>query len=218
VTADEAIRSRGIRVARGLSVAVLSVVVAAFSHVAGGGMTPGALGTTLALTLAALVSVALAGRTLSTPRLVVSVLLSQVVFHVLFGLGATASVASRGTASVGMLGMVMSGGARTVLPAVATAPGAHTMAMDDSRMWLGHAAAALVTVLILRHGERSFWSLVRLASARLVRLTVVVLALPAALRPGRRLLRLALADRRGLRAPTDVLLASRPRRGPPRVA
>lgn len=216
--ADEAIRSRGVRVVRGLAVAVLSVVVAAFSHVAGGGMAPGVLGTTLALTFAVLVSVALAGRTLSTPRLVVSVVLSQVVFHVLFSLGATPSVAASGSEPVGMLGMVMSGGAHSVLPDVATVSGGHSMGMDDSRMWLGHAVAALVTVLILRHGERSFWSLVRLASARLVRLVVVVLALPSALRPGRRLLRLVLADRRGLRAPTDVLLASRPRRGPPRVA
>ncbi|BDZ48139.1 hypothetical protein GCM10025867_03800 [Frondihabitans sucicola] len=208
------VRSRGVRVVRGLLVACLSVLVAAFSHVAGGGVAPGALGTTLALTFAILACIALSSRALSPVRLSISVALSQFVFHVLFSLGADLPAGAADHGSVGMLGMVMSGGHTQVLPDFGTPSGISAPAVSDARMWLGHACAALVTVALLLHGERAALTLVRLGGARLARLVVVVEALPASLGVARHGVITAVGDLRGLR-PLEVLLVSRPHRGPP---
>jgi hypothetical protein len=89
--------------------------------------------------------------------------------------------------------------------------------MSSVQMWLGHAVAAVVTIIVLRHGEQAFWRLVDLASARLARFVVVTEVLPAAPRVLRHKILIALADRDGLR-PLDVLHSPRSHRGPPRVA
>ncbi|RJT89569.1 hypothetical protein D6T64_06295 [Cryobacterium melibiosiphilum] len=82
-------------------------------------------------------------------------------------------------------------------------------------MWLAHLAAAVVTVLALRHGERAFWGL--LANARFgirslaaVRRSMrVPVAVPALLRYA--------PMTAGVPAPRDlgVFLVTRPHRGPP---
>lgn len=209
------VRSRGLRVVRGLLVASLSVVVAAFSHVAGGGAVPGALGTILALAFAILACIALSSRALSPVRLSISVACSQFVFHLLFSLGANLPAGAH--ASGGMFGMVMSGGASTLPDFGSVGSVVPAEAMSDARMWLGHAIAAVVTVAVLLHGERSLLLVARLGAARLALLAVVVDALPSSLGVARHGVAIAVADLRGLR-PLDVLLASRPHRGPPAVA
>jgi hypothetical protein len=214
------VRSRGARVGRGGAIAGISVVIAAFSHVAGGGSNPGVLGVVLAMTFAVLSCIALAGRALSVGRLTLSVALSQFVFHLLFNLGADLPVGAASHGSVGMLGMVMSGGATQTLPSVGPGAAASVGGMDgmsDARMWLGHAVAAALTIAVLLHGERAALTLGRLAGARLARTVDVVGALPAALPVARHRVALVLADRRGVRL-LEVLLAARPRRGPPVVA
>lgn len=202
------------RVLRGALIASSSVVIAAVSHLAGGGSDPGVLGTVLALTFAVLVCIALAGRQLSLLRLSIAVAVSQFVFHVLFSLGSELPPGAPGSTS--MFGMVMSGGAHTLtLPAGA---GGSTLAAIDAtgdvRMWAGHAVAAVLTIVLLRHGGAALVVVRRLATGRLVLPAVVTRVLPASLRAGRRAVALAIADRRGVR-PTSVLLATRPHRGPP---
>ena len=208
------VRSRQARVARGGFVAILSVVVAAFSHVAGGGAAPGVLGTILALTFSTLVCIGVGTRPVAPGRTTLSVGLSQIVFHLLFSLGADLPAGVTSTGSGGMLGMVMSGGRTPHLPDLSASSALSAAATDDARMWLGHALAAVVTILVLLHGERALLTLVRLGAARLTRLAVVSEALPAALGVARHGVVTALGDLRGVR-PLDVLLASRPHRGPP---
>ncbi|MCU1526390.1 MAG: hypothetical protein JWP75_153 [Frondihabitans sp.] len=202
---------------RGGAVAGISVAIAAVSHVAGGGATPGVLGVVIALTMAVLASIVLAGRALSLPRLSISVVISQVVFHIVFSLGANLPTPATGSQPVGMLGMVMSGGHTVGLPDLSSPRAAAALEMSSAQMWLGHAVAAVLTIIVLRYGERSFWRLVQLASARLARVVVVTDVLPAAPRVSRHRILAALADRGGLR-PLDVLHSPRSHRGPPRVA
>lgn len=204
------VTSRGLRVLRGLVVATLSVTIAAFSHVAGGGLTPGVLGTVLALAFAVLISIALSGRALSLPPLAAAVVASQVVFHLLFSLGAALPASARGV-HVGMLGMVMSGGSTATLPDLGSSTVSAVEGLADARMWIGHLAAAVVTIMLLLHGERALVTVVRLAVGRLAVFVRVVVAPPALAR--HRVLA-ALGDRSGLRS-LDVLLATRPHRGPP---
>ncbi|ROS51574.1 hypothetical protein [Frigoribacterium sp. PhB24] len=150
--------TRAERFARGWVIAGASTLVAAFSHVAGGGMQPGALGVVLALAVAVPVSIALAGVHLSTVRLAVAVALSQVAFHLLFSLGAS----DGGGASA-------SGGHHSALVISTIADGAVSggvgpaMVMGGPAMWLAHALAAVITVVALRRGEGAAWALVRLA-------------------------------------------------------
>ncbi|MGA1813218.1 hypothetical protein VH571_12635 [Frondihabitans sp. 4ASC-45] len=207
------VASRGLRVARGLIVATLSVAIAAFSHVAGGGMVPGLLGTVLALVFACLVCIALSARALAVVPLAVSVGVSQIVFHLLFSLGTSLPASAGDGHSVGMLGMVMSGGSTVRLPDVAGSASHGMEGMSDTRMWLGHAVAALLTIALLLHGERALVTIARLAVARLA---LVSRILGFALFPDRHGLVRALADRRGIRR-LGVLLAARPHRGPPAV-
>jgi uncharacterized membrane protein (GlpM family) len=199
---------------RGTVVASLSVVVAAFSHVAGGGAAPGALGVILASTFSVLACIAVGSRPASPLRTTISVGLSQIVFHLVFSLGAHLPGDATSTGSGDMLGMVMSGGRTPHLPDLSTPGALSAAATDDVRMWLGHALAAVVTILVLLHGERALLTVVRLGAARLLRLAIVSEALPAALGVARHVVVTALGDLRGVPS-LDLLLASRPYRGPP---
>lgn len=200
--------TRWARVARGWFTAAVSVIVAAISHVAGGGELPGLLGAGLALTFAGLASVALAGKTLSTLRLSVSVLASQVAFHTLFGMGT-------GSASMSGHGAGHQHGA--VLVEVAAASASPSPMPAGSSMWLAHVVAALVTIVLLRRGERSFWALLALARTALVAVLVPLLqaACPSSLEPVR--LRFVLGDRPAAME-LVVVRAGRSLRGPPALA
>ena len=75
---------RGARTARGLTAAAVATLLAGLSHSLGGGVgaqVPFGVGTVIAFAFAAMVCVALAGRTLSLARLAASVVLSQLAFH-----------------------------------------------------------------------------------------------------------------------------------------
>ena len=116
-----------------------------------------------------------------------------------------------------MLGMVMSGGHTTALPDFSSPRAAAALEKSSVQMWVGHAVAAVVTIIVLRYGERAFWRLVELAGARLARFAVVSDVLPETPGVSRHRILAALADREGLR-PLDVLHSPRSHRGPPRVA
>jgi len=197
--------TRAERFARGWLTAVASTLVAAFSHVAGGGMQPGALGVVLALAVAVPVCVALASVHLSTVRLVLAVGLSQAAFHLLFSLGA----------SGGLGGVSASGGHHSSLVLTAATDAgvaSSTMHMGGSAMWVAHAVAALVTIVALRRGEQTVWAIARLAVRRLGLARLLTSGhrpeVPATRRPApRSIVRSHPPGRRHLTA--------RPRRGPP---
>ena len=201
--------TRWARLARGGLTASVAVFVAAFSHLVGGGSTPGLLGVVLALAFAVPVSIALAGKSLSLVRLSMSVGFSQFLFHLLFGLGA---------AGAPTLTEAGSSHHAAVVSVAAAAPGVatHGLAHLGAWMWVAHALAAVGTIVALRRGEKAFWSLVEFTRIRLAAVLVAGFAVvPVRLDAGA--IRAALA---AVFVPTDldVLLSSTPRRGPPRLS
>ncbi|MEZ3160493.1 hypothetical protein AB1K54_08070 [Microbacterium sp. BWT-B31] len=137
-------RSRAPRVARGAVAATVATWVALLSHVTAGGDVPGWLGLLVPWVLSLSVCTMLAGRTLSLVRLSLAVVVSQVLFHLLFVLGAAASPAA------GHLeGHVH--GAHIALSTGSAVPAAPF----ELRMWVGHAVAAFLTVAAIYRGERA---------------------------------------------------------------
>ncbi|MGO2658298.1 hypothetical protein [Mycetocola reblochoni] len=157
--------SRLSRTVRGSVAAGVATFVALMSHVGAGGAVPGAGGIAVPLVLSVVVCVLLSGRRLSLPRLSVSVGVSQLLFHTLFVLGSTGTVAGAGH----------SGHAAHALGGVVLHPDALPVSADALpalAMWLSHAAAAALTVLALHRGERAWLRLVdgvRLVAVRVVR-------------------------------------------------
>lgn len=150
--------ARRTRVTRGVLAAAVSTFAAAFSHGVAASEAPSIAALAAASVLAVFVCIALAGRT--TPlRLGAAVILSQAGFHALFALVPAASGAA--SVAAGHHGMVL-------LTADAAA---HVHEFSGPAMWLGHAAAAVVTILALRHGERA-----TLAIADTLRLTILALS------------------------------------------
>ncbi|WP_104193551.1 hypothetical protein [Cryobacterium sp. Y82] len=149
--------TRWARFARGWIVAVFSTFVAALSHTLSGGSAPGLLAVVVSLAFAGMVCVALAGRTLSFWRGAASVLISQVIFHGLFSLGAPGgalgadALAASATHQHATLPNLID---PAVLGSTTHVP------HDGAAMWLAHFGAAIVTILALRYAERAFWSLV----------------------------------------------------------
>jgi hypothetical protein len=176
--------TRWARFARGWIVAVFSTFVAALSHTLGGASAPGLLAAVVSLAFAGMVCVVLSGRTLSFWRGAASVLISQLIFHGLFSLGAsggalgTEALAASGThqhaALPGLIGPLV--------------PGANADVMHDgATMWGAHLGAAIITIMALRCGERAFWGLVESVRLGLRTLYVpapVVVPIAAPLRIG----------------------------------
>ena len=192
--------TRWARFARGWLTAVVAVLVAALSHLAAGGNAPSPLSLALALAFAGMLSVALSGKKLSLVKLSVSVGVSQLLFHVLFGLGGTAGsmtvVGHHGSASV-------------IVGAASAMPAMH----DSGWMWVAHTLAAVVTIVALRGGGRAFWALVELARTALVAVFIALgIVLPT---PGRAACVRAAMDRGFVPSNLAVLLSPMRRRGPP---
>jgi hypothetical protein len=169
--------TRWARFARGWIVAGFSTFVAALSHTIGGGDAPGVLAVVVSLAFAGILSIALAGRTLSTWRLSVAVLASQLLFHGLFSLG---GAGGRLTETDAAAGHAHHGG-----QAVLLAPsGAGAMGADHGwLMTVAHILAAVVTVVALRYGERAFWGLFSTAMVAVHALLRVPAVVPIAHRP-----------------------------------
>lgn len=135
-------QARRTRVTRGVLAAAISTFAAAFSHGVAAGQAPSVVALAAASVLALVVCVALAGR--STPfRLSAAVILSQGGFHALFA-AAPAATGSAGASHGSHISITLT-----------TDAVAHVHAPADAAMWLGHAAAALVTILALARGERA---------------------------------------------------------------
>ncbi|WP_411699669.1 hypothetical protein [Conyzicola sp.] len=140
--------TRWARFARGWLAAVFSTLVAAASHTLAGGESPSVVSLAIALAFAGITCIALTGKTLSLPRLTAAVLVSQVAFHTLF------STISSPATVVQTAGTGAHDHGATVELLAGSATGTHH---SDGWMWLGHAAAAIVTIVTLRYGEGAFW-------------------------------------------------------------
>ncbi|SFN70471.1 hypothetical protein [Mycetocola miduiensis] len=189
-------QARRTRVTRGVLAAAVSTFTAAFSHGVASGEAPSIVALAVASVLAVAVCVALAGR--ATPaRLTVAVAASQAAFHGLFG----ALPDTSGTAT-------QSGHHGMVVLTADVVPHVHQSA--DVVMWLGHAAAAAVTIAALQHGERvlrAFGNTLGLAfRAVIAALGAVSPSTPATTVPGWLPV---------LRGSTALLPFSANRRGPP---
>jgi hypothetical protein len=152
--------TRAARTARGTVAAAVSLFVALCSHAVAGGGMPGLAGIALCAAFATLVCIALAGRRLSLPRLSVSVVASQFLFHALF---------SEFTASSGPVVPAMAS-MHTVTSGAAIHATAH--AAMPAWMWVAHAVAAILTIAALRFGEGAFWAVVMLVAPRALRMLV----------------------------------------------
>ena len=148
---------------RGSAAAVAATFVALTSHVVGGGALPSVMGVAVPLALSLLVCVLLAGRRLSLPRLSLSVLTSQALFHLLFsvftpsGAGHFAENPAQGHAAhhAGHPGMPgsMSGMSESMphsMPGIGAGADMHSHASPV--MLMSHLIAAAVTIAMI------YWS------------------------------------------------------------
>ncbi|MET1017440.1 MAG: hypothetical protein ABWX76_11515 [Leifsonia flava] len=182
---------------RGVLAAAVSTFAAAFSHGVAASEAPSIAALAAASVLAVFVCIALAGR--ATPlRLSTAVILSQAGFHTLFTL--MPALSGSATVSSGHHGMVT----------LTTDAVTHHHGTSDAGMWLGHAAAAVVTILALRHGERAF-----LAIADTLRLTMRALVGAIASLPVQTPAAAAPEWLPTRSATTSLLPSSVHRRGPP---
>jgi hypothetical protein len=158
------VSSRWARIARGCVAALISTFLAALSHVVVDGGGPGVGGLALAAAFAVLVCITLAGKTLSTRRLALAVIMSQLMFHALFSVGASISPPTTLSNMDGMSsiqGMADGPTALNDLSAVAWPLG---------WMFLAHVLAVVATIAVLRRGEETFWAL---SSWALIRIRAV---------------------------------------------
>ncbi|TFC41827.1 hypothetical protein E3T26_15525 [Cryobacterium sp. TMT1-21] len=198
--------TRWARFVRGWLTASVAVLVAALSHVAAGGNAPGLLSAALALAFAGMASVFLAGKSLSLLRLTLSVGVSQLLLHVLFGLGGTSGMTMTSSHHHGAVTVAADAAARPLMAAEGILP-------DSAWMWVGHGLAALVTIVALYRGEKTFWALLAEATNHLTRVLIRTLA-PVAIQTDAATVRPGFG---GVFVPADlgVLLGSVLRRGPP---
>lgn len=181
-------RGRRVRALRGTAAAAIAVLFASTAHTLSGGEAPPFWLVAAVTILATPVCIALVGRRRSVPRLAAAALVAQVALHTAFAaIGSAAPVAGADHHHDVML---MTG---PITGAGATMTG-------------GHAAAALVTILILAWGEQALAAIVRG-----IRRVLARAARPAvAHHPGAPV---AAAPRIGATAPP--FLTSVIRRGPP---
>ncbi|SIN86919.1 hypothetical protein [Agromyces cerinus] len=160
--------NRAAQLARGSATALVALFLAAFSHGVAAGEAPGGVGLVLAGIVALGASVALVGRRTTAVRTTLAVIVSQGAFHLLFGVGAGASSGS----------FVVNGGGhhqQTVafVDGGAAAPVGHVHA--DTAMLIGHALAAVATIVYLLAVEQVAWRTLTAAARRFVlRLTAPV--------------------------------------------
>lgn len=219
-----------LRLVRGGTAASIATAVALGGHLAGGGAMPAWLGILVPWWLAVAVCTLLAGTHFSLARMGVAVLASQALFHGLFSagtpgdpgralvdppgshLGHGAGHAGHGAGGVVGHGAHGDGGEGVASVADHALHDSHS----DLRMLLLHVLAAMVTAVLLQHGES-----VLMRCARLALSVLAVLAHPPLLL----LITLLVPERpaRPLPAAPHLLHAQRAvltpqlRRGPPVV-
>lgn len=210
--------TRAARLVRGWAAALAATAVAAASHVLAGGVIPHPSIVLFCLALSAMVSCALAGRSMSLPGTAGAVLASQAIFHLLFTVGGagipSAGSGAAGARAAGHAGHADDAALTQLAEAGQLGTGAAAAASSSALMWLGHLLAAAATVALIRNGEAA---LLRILAAMRLRITTILpLILPLPLGP--RVAKLsALVPVTPLRNLGVPLLAMR-HRGPPAAA
>lgn len=142
--------SRSTRALRGTAAALFATFVSLTSHVLAGGAVPEVLNVALPLSLSVLVCMLLSGKRFTLKRLAGMVGFSQVIFHLLFSMGAEdSSISTAEQALHAHHGMSM-----TV--DVATSTNVAAMSHGGNTMLLAHLMAGLATVLVLHRSEQLF--------------------------------------------------------------
>lgn len=152
--------TRWARFARGWLAALVATFTAVCSHAVAGGGMPSSVAIALSLAFSGLVCVGLAGKTLSRVRLATAVALSQFAFHGAF------SLLGEATNLPGAEPAGMQHSAAQMAAEIAALPAGQAIAGPDATMLLGHAIAAVLTIVAIRRGERAFWGLFDLARLR----------------------------------------------------
>lgn len=200
-------QSRPQRLLRGLASSAIATFVALLSHVSAGGDMPAWVGIAVPWVFAMALCTLLAGRRLSVVRLSISVVVSQVLFHTLFVLGSVSSGSDAAQVHEAHLPTAHLHGALALTPSA----GGEVPAMAGM-MWLGHAAAAVLTIVALYAGERTLRALRTIATRLAAWLRRRLSSMPPVLAaPARQILS-------AWRAPSivrDVSATPVSRRGPP---
>ena len=147
-------QARGQRAWRGSAAAGFATFVALTSHVIGGGALPTPMGLLVPLALSTLVCVLLAGRRLSLPRLSLSVLVSQSLFHLLFSVF-TPMAGTSGPTNAMERHAMHHGGAASMSGAMSSS-GADVMAAHSHTspaMLAAHLVAAVLTIAMIYWSE-----------------------------------------------------------------
>lgn len=142
--------AKQVRVVRGAVAGTFATFISLLSHVTAGGQVSHPLGVVVPLLASVWVSVLLAGKRLSLIRLVLSVGLSQVIFHWLFGLGSALPDVATPPAT---MGHARHGFAPLELVPMGPLPNSAEVLDVDATMWLWHMVAAFVTIVVLYRGE-----------------------------------------------------------------
>lgn len=168
------------RVVRGVVAGVLSTALAGASHVAVDPAAPDPVAVAAAVAAAVGVCVLLAGHRMGPVRLGAAVALSQGSYHLLFSLphGSTAGAHAGQRADLAA--------AHPHPPPGALFPDLPSAGTIHWPMLLMHLLAVVVTYLLLRHGERAWWSLVDALGALARRVLAPVVPRITAPRPLRR--------------------------------
>ncbi|MDQ0576892.1 hypothetical protein [Agromyces albus] len=169
--------NRATQLARGAATASVALFLAALSHGVAGREAPGGVGLALAAMVALAASVAFVGRRSTPVRTALAVVASQAAFHVLFGVGAGggARLVVNGTGHHQTV---------TVFEGTATSHAAHAAhaAHTDAPMLVGHAIAAVLTIVYLLAIEAAAWRSLAIAVRRFaVQLTSGIAPVPAPL-------------------------------------
>lgn len=173
-------RDRSLRLLRGTAAASIATLVSLSGHVLGGGDMPALLGILLPWVLSLAVCITLAGEGLALLRTSLAVISSQALFHLLFRIGAPTDAVSSASASSahgshtmqgmqGMQGMLGAEGSGTM---TGHASSMHGAAGVSTPMLLGHLVAAVLTIVILRHGEATLLRASAIVRQALLRLRV----------------------------------------------
>lgn len=142
--------SRSTRALRGTAAAFFATFVSLASHVLAGGAVPDILNIALPLSLSILICMLLSGKRFTLWRLSSMIGFSQVLFHLLFSLGA-------GHSSISATELALhSHHAMSVTVDVASSVSVGGMDHGDNTMLLAHFIAGLATVLVLHRSEQLF--------------------------------------------------------------
>lgn len=167
------------RVVRGAIAGVLSASLAAASHFAVDMAAPDLVIVVTSVAVAVGGCVLLAGHRMSPVRLGLAVTISQGVYHLLFSLSGGNTT---GAGSHPAQGADPAPG-HTHAPLGTVPPDPFPVETAHDPMLVLHLLAAVVTYLLLRHGERACWALVDLLGTPIRQLLTVVLPWVAARRP-----------------------------------